>query len=89
MSKCPSKIKAVNSKAKLVLGITYIVKFKVGEWTGKMNFLVMELDDFNVILSDEFLVTTKAALLHFIGVLLILDEKQSWLIIFVNNYISN
>ena len=30
VSKCPSKIKAINSKAKPVLGIAYGVKFKVG-----------------------------------------------------------
>ena len=76
VSKSPSKIKAVNSEAKPVLGIAYGVKFKVGEWTGKVNFLVMELDDFDVILGGEFLVAAKAALLPFIGVLLIIDEKQ-------------
>jgi len=48
VSKCPSKIKAVNSEVKLVLGIVYGVKFKVGKWTRKVNFLVMELDDFDV-----------------------------------------
>ena len=61
VSKCPSKIKIVNSEAKPVLGIAYGVKLKVGEWTGKVNFLVMELDDFDVILGDEFLVAAKAA----------------------------
>ena len=76
VSKCPSKINAVNSEAKPVLGIAYGVKFKVGEWTGKVNFLVMELDDFDVILGDEFLLAAKATLLPFLGVLLILDEKQ-------------
>ena len=30
VSKCPSKIKTINSKAKPVLGIAYGVKFKVG-----------------------------------------------------------
>ena len=77
VSKCPSKIKAASLEAKPMLGIAYGVKFRVGEWTGKVNFLVMELDDFDVILGDEFLVATKVALLPFIGVLLILDEKQS------------
>jgi len=32
VSKCPSKIKAVNSKAKPVLGIAFGVRFKVGKW---------------------------------------------------------
>ena len=55
VSKCLSKIKAVNSKAKPISGITFGVKFEVGEWIGKVNFLIMQLDDFNVILGDEFL----------------------------------
>ena len=36
----------------------------------------MKLDDFDVILGDEFFVATKAALLRFIGVMLIFNEKQ-------------
>ena len=74
MSKCPSKIKAINSKAKPVSGIAFGVKFKVGEWTRKVNFLIMKLDDFDVIL-DEFFVAAKATLLPFIGVMLIFYEK--------------
>ena len=76
VSKCPSKIKAVNSKAKPILRIAFGVKFKVGKWTGKVNFLIMNLDDFDVILGDEFSVAAKATLLPFIGVILIFDEKQ-------------
>ena len=75
VSKCLSKIKAINSEAKPMLGIAYGVKFKVGKWTRKLNFLVMELDDFDVILGDKFLVVAKTTLLPFIGVLLVLDEK--------------
>ena len=32
--KCPSKIKAVNLEAKPFFGIAFVVKFKVGKWTG-------------------------------------------------------
>ena len=49
------------------------MRFKVGEWTRKVNFLIMKLDDFDVILGDEFFV---AALLPFIDVMLIFNEKQ-------------
>ena len=49
------------------------MRFKVGEWTRKVNFLIMKLDDFDVILGDEFFV---AALLPFTGVMLIFNEKQ-------------
>ena len=34
------------------------------------------MDDFDVILGDEFFVVAKAALLPFIGEMLIFDEKQ-------------
>ena len=76
MSKCPSKIKAVNSKAKSISGIGFGMRFKVGECRGKVNFLIMKFDDFVVILGDEFFMATKAALLPFIDVMLIFDEKQ-------------
>ena len=56
VSKCPSKIMAVNSEAKFVSGIGFGVRFKVGKWRGKVNFLIMKLDDFVVILGDEFFV---------------------------------
>ena len=36
----------------------------------------MKLDDFDVILGDEFFVATKAALLPFIDVMLIFNEKR-------------
>ena len=42
--------------------------------TGKVNFLIMKFDDFDIILGDEFFMAT---LLPFIGVMLIFDEKQS------------
>ena len=40
------------------------------------NFLIMKLDDFDVILGDEFFMTAKATLLLLIGVMLIFNEKQ-------------
>ena len=76
VSKCPSKIKLVNSEAKLFSRIAFGVKFKVGKWIRKVNFLIMKLDDFNLVLGDEFFVAAKATLLPIIGVMLIFDEKQ-------------
>ena len=76
VSKCPNKIKAVNFEPKPVSRIAFGVSFKVGEWTRKVNFLIMKLDNFDVILGDEFFMAAKAALLPFIIVMLIFDEKQ-------------
>ena len=75
VSKCPNKIKAVNFEAKPISRIAFGVRFKVGEWTRKVNFLIMKLDNFDVILGDEFFMAAKAALLPFIIVMLIFDEK--------------
>lgn len=76
MSKCPGSLKAVNTKAQPIDGITYAVPFKVGEWAGKVNFHVVPLDDFDVILGNDFMVKAKAAVMPFLGGLLIMDEKQ-------------
>ena len=38
------------------------MRFKAGECIRKVNFLIIKLDDFDVILGDEFFVTTKATL---------------------------
>jgi hypothetical protein len=76
LSKCPSRLKAVNSEAQPVAGIAYSVHLKVGEWSGKVNFLVVPLDDFDVILGNEFFVLAKAVPMPFVGGLLIMDEKQ-------------
>ena len=46
-----------------------------------MNFLIMQLDDFDVILGDEFFIAAKAALLPFIGVMLIFDERQPYYVL--------
>ena len=76
VSKCPNKIKAINSEAKPVSGIAFGVRFKVGERTGKVNFLIMKLDDFDVIMGDVFSMAAKATLLPFISVMLIFDGNH-------------
>ena len=75
VSKCPSEIKVVNFEAKPISWIAFGVRFKAGECIRKVNFLIIKLDDFDVILGDEFFVTTKATLQPFIDVMLIFDEK--------------
>ena len=47
----------------------------------KGEFLIMKLNDFDVILGDEFFMAAKAALLPFIGVMLIFDEKRPYYVL--------
>jgi hypothetical protein len=50
-----------------MVGVAYVVPLKVGEWTGKVNFLVVPLDDFDIILGNEFFVLAKAIPMPFFG----------------------
>uniref|UniRef100_A0A2P2K194 Uncharacterized protein LOC105647934 n=1 Tax=Rhizophora mucronata TaxID=61149 RepID=A0A2P2K194_RHIMU len=47
-------IKAVNSDAKLVHGIAHGVAVQIGEWTDKMDFTIVPIDDFKVVLGLAF-----------------------------------
>ncbi|XP_059437724.1 uncharacterized protein LOC132170646 [Corylus avellana] len=76
LSKCPSKLKAVNSEAQPVVGIAHAVSLKVGEWTGEVNFLVVPLDDFDIILGNEFFVLAEAAPMPFLRGMLIMDKAH-------------
>ena len=50
-----SKIKAVNSQARQVEGIARNVRISLGEYEGRVDFLVVELDDFDLILGMPFM----------------------------------
>jgi hypothetical protein len=76
LTKCPSWLKAVNSESQPVVGIAYAIPLKVGEWSGKVNFLVVPLDGFDIILGNEFFVLAKAIPMPFLGGMLIMDESQ-------------
>lgn len=73
-----SCIKVVNFEAQVMWGMAYGVKVFIGNWDGKMDLMVVPLDDFNLILGNDFFVVAKVAmaiLLHLFG-LLIVDEKK-------------
>ncbi|GJS97949.1 putative retrotransposon gag domain, aspartic peptidase domain protein [Tanacetum coccineum] len=48
-------IKAVNSPAKPIQGVAKDVRAKIGEWEGTIDFSVVLMDDFKVVLGLEFL----------------------------------
>ncbi|KAG9459162.1 hypothetical protein H6P81_003670 [Aristolochia fimbriata] len=72
-----STMKAVNSAAKAVCGVAKDVKVKVGKWEGIVNFTIVPMDDFNVILGIDFLSHCKAFVLPYLGMVGILDENGS------------
>lgn len=50
VSKCPSYIKSVNAKAQAIVGRVYNVPIAVGNWVGKVNMMIIQLEDFQLIL---------------------------------------
>lgn len=55
-------MKSVNSEAKLIRGSVKQVPSKVGDWEGRLNFTVAQIDDFNLVLGMDFLRTSKAVI---------------------------
>ena len=48
-------MKAVNSEALPIVGVSRRVPFKLGAWTEELDLVVVRLDDFDVVLGMEFL----------------------------------
>ncbi|XP_070050921.1 uncharacterized protein [Nicotiana tomentosiformis] len=48
VSTCPSYLKTVNSKAHAIVGMAYNVPMSVWNWKGKVNLMVIPLEDFEV-----------------------------------------
>ncbi|KAJ7960030.1 Gag-asp_proteas domain-containing protein [Quillaja saponaria] len=76
VAKNTSKIKAANSDAQAVLGMAYNINVKIGEWRGKIHLLVVPLDDFDIIFGNAFLVKAWAAVIPYLGGILVMDDKQ-------------
>lgn len=68
-----SHIKAVNSEAKPIKGVAN-VKLEIGCWAGQCDLMAVPLDDFDIILGNEFLVAAHVAVMPHLGGLLIADE---------------
>eukprot|EP00253_Pinus_taeda_P008914 PITA_08914 len=58
------EVKVVNSKAK-VTGLAHEVPVQIGDWTGQLDFTVMEMNEFDVILGQDFLKGNKAIVVPF------------------------
>ena len=73
VSKCSSKIKAVNSGAQPIQGTAHSL-LKVGRWEQECSFMAVPLDDFDLILGIEFFVKAKAVAMPHLRGLFITDE---------------
>lgn len=70
------RMKIVNSKTMPTLGLSRGVPLKLGHWKGKTEFVVVLMDDFDVILGMKFLSEKKAIPTTNTHNLLIMVEKS-------------
>lgn len=69
-----SRIKVVNSEAKPIVGVSKVA-MQVGTWKGSCSLMAIPLDDFDIILGNEFLVAAKVTVMPHLGGLMIHDEN--------------
>ena len=67
-------MKAVNSEAKPIAGLAKDVTLRLGQWSGLCNFMVVPLDDFEVIMGIDFFVKAKVTIMPHLGGIFIGDE---------------
>lgn len=72
-----NKIKAVNSQVKPVQGLAQSVRVCLGEYEWRMNLIVIEMDDFEVIIGNLFMRTTCVGVFSNLGGDMIMHKIQS------------
>ncbi|KAK8640681.1 hypothetical protein V6N13_008433 [Hibiscus sabdariffa] len=70
-------IKAVNSATKPIHGIAQKVKTDIGTWSDHLNFSIVPMDDYKLILGIEFLDQVKAIPMPFVNAISITEGNQA------------
>jgi len=75
----PSNVEAkgVNSRAKVV-GLAHEVPVKIKDWQGRLDFTVMEMNDFDMILGQDFLNGNKTIIAPFCNEVMLIGKSQTW-----------
>ncbi|XP_075087766.1 uncharacterized protein LOC142169758 [Nicotiana tabacum] len=76
VTKCPTKMKAMNSKAQPGYGVVLDVPMILGHWSEKFNMTVVPLDDFNVLLGIDFLKKKKVTPIPHLDGLMFMGESS-------------
>ena len=71
-----SKIKALNSEADKTQGLAKDVVIQMGGWKSMINLLSTPLDEFDLILGNEFFMKEKVMVLPYLNGLFFIDETQ-------------
>ena len=73
-------LKAINSAAKPSHGVARGVTMHIGSWEGRVDFTVVPMDDFKMVLGMDFLQKVKVVPLPFLPSMAILEEEKSCMV---------
>ncbi|RVW42674.1 RNA-directed DNA polymerase-like [Vitis vinifera] len=73
-------LKAVNSATKPSHGVARGVTMHIGSWEGRVDFTVVPMDDFKMVLGMDFLQKVKVVPLPFLPSMAILEEEKSCMV---------
>ena len=71
------EVKAVNSRAK-VAGLAHDVLLQIKHWKGQLDFIVMEIKDFDMILGQDFLKGNKVIVVPLCDEVVLVGQSQNW-----------
>jgi len=74
LSDSHTSMKAVNSKAQRIAGMSYDVPITLDQWRGKQDVLVVNLDDYDIILDLNFVRKAKIVLMSYLNGVMIASE---------------
>ena len=69
------KMKFINWVILSVLGVVKRSPIKLGTWTGQTDFLIVEMDDFNIVLGMDFRLEYKVILMPLIKCLVVTESN--------------
>lgn len=68
-----AQMKAMNSPSDSVIGVAEKVDVKLGEWTGRVDFTIVWIDEYEVVLGMEFMKQFEAMVVPHLKKLYIYD----------------
>ncbi|GFY80884.1 hypothetical protein Acr_01g0006930 [Actinidia rufa] len=73
-------IKAVNTEARPIYGVARDVRLHIGDWCGQVDFTVVPMDDYPIVLGMEFLDGVRAFPIPFAETMCIMSEGSACMV---------
>ncbi|KAM1847839.1 hypothetical protein ACFX14_012057 [Malus domestica] len=81
VTKEPGSVKTVNSAATPIVGVARNVQVDIGAWKGEIDFTIVKMDDYGVVIGLEFMDKVRAFPIPFYNIFCILaDGRQPCLV---------